>query len=129
MPRFFSFPFLPSSASSPFLSLSLLTASPVADFGAQSLIIGAVRHVFPNDGIVGEEDSGLLREQASTRELVWQLVRDTVEESQELSDEIGAVKDETEMMDLIDRGSHAGGASGRPSTPPDLRLCCGAWGC
>lgn len=120
----FSFSF--SFSRFPFLSL-FLTAFPVADFGAQSLIIGAVLHAFPDDWIVGEEDSELLREQPSIRELVWALVRDTVEESQELSADIGAIKDEAEMMDLIDRGNHPGGASGRLSTPSPL--FCGVWAC
>jgi 3'(2'), 5'-bisphosphate nucleotidase len=34
----------------------------VADFGAQAVVCRVIRDAFPNDAIVGEEDSGLLRE-------------------------------------------------------------------
>ncbi|KAF8244100.1 3(2),5-bisphosphate nucleotidase HAL2 [Wilcoxina mikolae CBS 423.85] len=85
----------------------------IADFGAQSAVIGAVLHAFPGDSVVGEEDADVLRQNANTRELVWDLVRNAVEESKGLSDEIGTIKDDGEMMDLIDRGNHEGGASGR----------------
>ncbi|KAA8909647.1 hypothetical protein FN846DRAFT_776006 [Sphaerosporella brunnea] len=85
----------------------------IADFGAQSVVIGAVLHAFPNDAVVGEEDADVLRRDAATRELVWGLVNDAVKSSPELEDDIGTVADAEEMMNLIDRGNSEGGAKGR----------------
>jgi len=85
----------------------------IADFGAQSVVIGAVLNAFPEDAIVGEEDADVLRQDKSTRELVWSLVNDAVEESKSYSGDIGTIKDDKEMMNLIDRGNSEGGASGR----------------
>ncbi|KAI5778410.1 hypothetical protein EDC01DRAFT_674168 [Geopyxis carbonaria] len=85
----------------------------IADFGAQSVVIGAVAHSFPADLVVGEEDADALRADKNTRDLVWGLVKDTIEESKNLENEIGLVKDEEEMLQMIDRGNSEGGAFGR----------------
>lgn len=85
---------------------------PVADFGAQALVIGAVHKAFPNDFIVGEEDAEVLRAETDKRDSVWDLVRSAIKESSDLNDRIGTIEDTEEMLTLIDRGSHEGGPVG-----------------
>lgn len=76
-------------------------------------MIGAVLHAFPNDAVVGEEDADVLRQDTRTRDLVWNLARKAVQDSAELSDSIGSIKDAEETMSLIDRGNSLGGNKGR----------------
>jgi 3'(2'), 5'-bisphosphate nucleotidase len=70
-------------------------ASPVTigDFGAQALIIAALRHNFPGDAIVAEEESAQLRADEPLRGLIWGLVED--------------------MLEVIDLGRSEGGRKGR----------------
>lgn len=55
----------------------------------------------------------MLRQDSHTRDLVWNLARKAVEDSTELSGDIGSIKDAEEMMSLIDRGNSMGGNKGR----------------
>jgi 3'(2'), 5'-bisphosphate nucleotidase len=87
-------------------ALSKKDKSPVtvADFGAQAVVTHVLSGSFPDVPLVGEEDAAELREAensaltdqvvANVREIVPDLDRDTV-------------------LDLIDRGTYAGGATGR----------------
>lgn len=102
-----------SLPSSPSPTIYSTNTPPVADFGAQALVIGAVHTVFPADSIVGEEDAEVLRSEADKRESVWSLVQSAVDDSAVLTADIGAVTDAEEMMALIDLGNHAGGSVGR----------------
>lgn len=91
-------------------------ASPVTigDFGAQILIISAILANFPDDEIVGEEDADKLREDASLKQIVWDLIKTTKLDDPAAEEIIGgAVKDENAMLDLLDRGNSKGGAKGR----------------
>ncbi|ANB14869.1 Met22p [Sugiyamaella lignohabitans] len=97
-------------------SLSSITKSDdspvtVADFGAQAIIISAIRHAFPKDEVVGEEDGAKLRADAGLRENVWKLVQDASNDS--FASEIGQLKSADEMIDAIDHGNSEGGNSGR----------------
>lgn len=83
----------------------------VADFGAQAVIISAIKRAFPNDKIVGEEDAAKLREDSALRARVWQLVQDASADG--LTPEIGALASDDDMCQAIDAGDYAGGASGR----------------
>jgi len=58
-------------------TLSKSDSSPVTigDFGAQALIIASIKHAFPEDEVVGEEDANDLRKNDSLRDLVWDLVQ------------------------------------------------------
>lgn len=97
----------------------------VGDFGAQALIIAALRHNFPHDAIVAEEEATQLRQTADLRQTVWELVRSTrlgheadegaqFEEDNEAERQLGGpVRDLDAMLDLIDRGGSAGGPTGR----------------
>ncbi|KAK0629052.1 hypothetical protein B0T17DRAFT_491014 [Bombardia bombarda] len=91
-------------------------ASPVTigDFGAQALIISALRANFPSDEIVAEEESSTLRTNPTLRDQIWALVRVTA-----LSDPSaeallgGAIPSADAMLDFIAEGNSAGGSRGR----------------
>ncbi|CRK25495.1 hypothetical protein BN1708_004036 [Verticillium longisporum] len=86
----------------------------IGDFGAQALIIAALRHHFPEDDIVAEEEAAQLREDDKLKTQIWDLVRET-----RLSDAAaeallgGGIETADEMLDLIDAGNSKGGAQGR----------------
>jgi len=93
-------------------------ASPVTigDFGAQALIIAALKANFPNDEIVAEEEAEGLRGDANAnlRKTIWDLVRET-----KLADDAsesalgGAIKSDDDMLTMIDHGNSKGGRTGR----------------
>ncbi|KAF7718291.1 3'(2'),5'-bisphosphate nucleotidase [Penicillium ucsense] len=86
----------------------------IGDFGAQALIIQAIRKNFPNDEIVAEEEASSLREDKSLSAEIWRLVQDVKLEDAE-SDKIlgGPITSEESMLDTIDAGKSAGGPKGR----------------
>ncbi|EEP76400.1 3'(2'),5'-bisphosphate nucleotidase [Uncinocarpus reesii 1704] len=90
--------------------------SPVTkgDFGAQALIIQAIRTNFPEDEIVAEEEASSLRENDSLRNEMWNLVKD-IKLTDDESDRIlgGPLKNETEMLEALDGGKSEGGPKGR----------------
>ena len=59
-------------------TLSKDDASPVTigDFGAQALIISAIKHNFPDDEVVGEEEASSLRGDKGLSSKIWDLVKD-----------------------------------------------------
>ncbi|KAK7421522.1 3'(2'),5'-bisphosphate nucleotidase [Neonectria magnoliae] len=86
----------------------------IGDFGAQALIIAALRHHFPDDAIVAEEEAAQLREDAALKQTIWDLVRDTRLDDPAAEELLGGpIKDIDAMLELIDRGNSPGGASGR----------------
>ena len=86
----------------------------IGDYGAQALIISAIRHSFPQDEIVGEEDAQDLRSNDSIRTQVWQLVKDTSLTDAGADGELGGpIKSEEAMLAAIDAGRSAGGSKGR----------------
>jgi len=76
----------------------------IADFGAQAVVSYHLRESFPNDPLVAEEDSRILRqsENAHLSELVVNHVRRIVPD-------LG----HREVLEAIDRGSGKGGPKGR----------------
>ena len=86
----------------------------IGDFGAQALIISALKHNFPTDEIVAEEEAEQLRQDPSLRDQIWELVRST-----KLDDEAaesllgGAIPSADAMLDIIDKGNSQGGNRGR----------------
>lgn len=84
----------------------------MADLGGQALVIAALRHAFPDDHIVGEEDSELLRKENDKRDLLWSHIKGVLDEGLVPDTEIGKIRDEVDMLDLIDRGNHGGGRTG-----------------
>lgn len=91
-------------------------ASPVTigDFGAQALIIHAIKKNFPDDEVVGEEEASTLRENSKLRDLIWALVNGT-KLSDESAEKIlgGPIASVDAMLDAIDAGNSAGGNKGR----------------
>lgn len=90
--------------------------SPVTtgDFGAQALIISALKANFPQDEIVAEEEAAGLRADAPLRDQVWELVRTTrlaLAEAERLLG--GPIADADHMLRLIDEGRSKGGPQGR----------------
>ena len=86
----------------------------IGDFGAQALIISALRRHFPNDEIVAEEEASSLRDNAGLRSQIWELVKTTKLDDTSAEEELGGgIKDEAAMLDIIDQGNSKGGAKGR----------------
>ncbi|CAI2166675.1 12705_t:CDS:10 [Funneliformis geosporum] len=77
----------------------------VADFSAQAVVNTILYHSFPNDPIIGEEDTKDLRCE-SGKELRAKILSLT---NSVLDDPL----DETTLLDAIDRGSYPGGSQGR----------------
>jgi 3'(2'), 5'-bisphosphate nucleotidase len=76
----------------------------VADFGAQALISYYLKNAFPDDLLVGEEDSRLLRQAEN------QGVKEAVVE---IAHRFKPHIHPSEVLDAIDRGSGEGGPEGR----------------
>ena len=86
----------------------------IGDFGAQALIIHAIRHNFPKDEIVGEEEASSLRVNQALTEQVWELVRGARLEDHEAEKELGGPLEGVEqMLQAIDAGNSVGGRKGR----------------
>jgi len=97
-------------------TLSKSDSSPVTigDFGAQALIIASIKHAFPEDEVVGEEDANELRNSHSLRDLVWDLVQVAKLDDSSAEDKIGGpIKSADEMLAALDGGSSQGGDKGR----------------
>ncbi|KAJ3073485.1 hypothetical protein HDU98_001413 [Podochytrium sp. JEL0797] len=75
----------------------------VADFGAQAIVNALLHKHFPEDPIVGEEDSKDLQADHTMRDRVLELVNGVVDEKMTAE----------QMMKLIDLGNYAGGSKGR----------------
>ncbi|KAI9736566.1 MAG: hypothetical protein M1818_006077 [Claussenomyces sp. TS43310] len=86
----------------------------IGDFGAQALIIHAIKQAFPNDEIVGEEEASSLRDDIGLRDQIWALVESTVLNESSAEEVLGGpVKNMDAMLDAIDAGNSAGGSKGR----------------
>jgi len=99
----------------------------VADYGSQAVVTAMIRSAFPNDPIVGEENTDELRKNPGLRDKVWGLVSSTLEATppDELASYGGRIESPDDMINLIDRGNSLGGSVGRKivcSTSLILRL-------
>ncbi|KAI4178107.1 MAG: hypothetical protein L6R41_008535 [Letrouitia leprolyta] len=97
-------------------TLSKDDASPVTigDFGAQALIIAALRHNFPDDEIVGEEEASSLRGNTNLAEQIFALVRESKLRDAESEAALGGpIGDMEAMLEAIDAGKSQGGNKGR----------------
>jgi 3'(2'), 5'-bisphosphate nucleotidase len=73
-----------------------------------------LKHNFPDDEIVAEEEASELRSKQSLREAVWSYVKGTRLEDAGSEEELGGtIASPERMMDIIDQGGSAGGAKGR----------------
>jgi 3'(2'), 5'-bisphosphate nucleotidase len=97
-------------------TLSKSDSSPVTigDFGAQALIIASIKHAFPEDEVVGEEDADDLRKNEQERKLVWDLVQAAKLDDSAAEDKIGGpIKSVDDMLTALDSGRSNGGRTGR----------------
>lgn len=86
----------------------------IGDFGAQALIINAIRENFPQDEIVGEEEANALRDNKTLSSQIWDLVqRSKLEDAAAEKDLGGGLQNEEDMLKAIDAGNSAGGNKGR----------------
>ena len=86
----------------------------IGDYGAQGLIVQAIKQNFPQDEIVGEEEASTLRQNSDLRSKVWSMVRDVrLEEPQSDAALGGPIANENDMLEFIDQGKSAGSAKGR----------------
>ncbi|EFX06006.1 3-phosphoadenosine 5-phosphatase [Grosmannia clavigera kw1407] len=86
----------------------------IGDFGAQALIIAALRASFPGDAIVAEEEAAQLRREPQLRETVWGFVqRARLSDGASEAALGGPIASADAMLDLVDEGGSAGGGVGR----------------
>ncbi|KAI9151797.1 3'(2'),5'-bisphosphate nucleotidase [Paramyrothecium foliicola] len=86
----------------------------IGDFGAQALIIAALRHNFPDDAIVAEEEAAQLKEDANLKQTIWDLVKSTRLDDDTAEAQLGGpIKDVDAMLEFIDNGNSPGGSQGR----------------
>lgn len=86
----------------------------IGDFGAQALIIHAIKQNFPEDEIVGEEEANSLRDDAKLRDQIWSFVQKAKLEDPAAETILGGpIPSVGAMLDAIDAGNSAGGAKGR----------------
>lgn len=108
-----------------FISLLSAILQQVADYSAQAVIGSILARVFPDDPIVGEEDTAVLRSDTASsetqllRERITLLANDALQEPLRPGDNeawgIGpniAQRTTEELLDAIDRGNHPGGPKG-----------------
>ena len=86
----------------------------IGDFGAQALIIKALKSTFPTDEVVGEEEASSLRENAKLSAQVWSLVKDVRLTDGKAEEDVGGpLVSKDDMLASIDAGNSAGGPKGR----------------
>jgi 3'(2'), 5'-bisphosphate nucleotidase len=86
----------------------------VGDFGAQALIIQAIKKNFPGDQVVGEEEASSLRDDHQLRDQIWALVEGTKLSDSSAEQVLGGpIESVDAMLDAIDAGNSAGGSKGR----------------
>ncbi len=96
----------------------------VGDFSAQAVVNTILKRAFPDDPIVGEEDSADLRvESAATmKDRVIELANQALTADLVPGDNAdwgigpGSALSADELLDAIDRGNFEGGSSGRKPT-------------
>ncbi|KZF21093.1 3',5'-bisphosphate nucleotidase-like protein [Xylona heveae TC161] len=86
----------------------------IGDFGAQALIVQAIKKNFPDDEVVGEEEAATLRENDDLRSQIWDQVKVARLEDDAAEKELGGpIQTVEDMLSAIDAGNSAGGAKGR----------------
>ncbi|KAJ8515469.1 hypothetical protein ONZ45_g7132 [Pleurotus djamor] len=93
----------------------------IADFSAQAVIASMINKAFPDDNIVGEEDSADLRAETGKemRERIVELSNEALTAELEIGENAewgigpGTTRTAEELMDAIDKGNYPGGRTGR----------------
>ncbi|EGW30313.1 3'5'-bisphosphate nucleotidase [Spathaspora passalidarum NRRL Y-27907] len=84
----------------------------VGDFASQAIVNHAIKLNFPNDEIVGEEDSQDLQDSPLTSQIL-DLINQVQQETSEYDDKIGKLSNLKEITTSIDFGDSQGGSTGR----------------
>ncbi|KAH0562661.1 hypothetical protein GP486_002657 [Trichoglossum hirsutum] len=85
----------------------------IADYGSQALIINAIRHNFPDDAFIGEEDATALRSDRHLCDRVWELVSSTHLGDKNDEELLSTMSSPAEMLNAIDLGMSPSGRKGR----------------
>nr|AAK67489.1 HAL2 [Candida albicans] len=87
----------------------------IGDFASQAIINHAIKLNFPNDEIVGEEDSQELQENSNLADQVLQLITKIQQETAVYNDTLGTLTltDKNEVYHSLDFGNSQGGLKGR----------------
>lgn len=85
----------------------------VGDFAAQSIIINSIKKAFPNDEVVGEEDSAMLKKDPKLAEKVLEEIKWVQEQDKANNGSLSLLNSVDEVCDAIDGGSSEGGRQGR----------------
>ena len=93
----------------------------VGDYAAQAVVNTILSKAFPDDKIVGEEDAADLREESGValRNRIVELANETLtaplqpDERESWGLGPGHAQTPGQIMDVIDRGNHTGGSTGR----------------
>ncbi|RGP61231.1 3 2, 5 -bisphosphate nucleotidase [Fusarium longipes] len=85
----------------------------VADFAVQALLTATIKHAFPEDRVVGEEDASDLRQNSVLMERVWELLR-RVAGDEDTPSLCQLPSTREQMCDLIDEcGASSPASTGR----------------
>lgn len=91
----------------------------VADYASQGVIASILAKAFPDDPLVGEEDTKDLRTNPAMRDRVVELANEALTAELALGDNVqwgigpGQARSAEELLGAIDRGTYEGGSSGR----------------
>ncbi|KAF3930343.1 hypothetical protein ABW19_dt0207654 [Dactylella cylindrospora] len=84
----------------------------IADFAAQAILVSALKHNFPEDEILAEEEAEILRRNPKLLEQVWDLVSSAQLEDHDADKMVPSPNSIEQMINYIDA---AGLSRGRPS--------------
>ena len=85
----------------------------IGDYGAQALVIQAIKYNFPDDEIVGEEEASPLKNNQSLTDQIWQLVQAAQLDADVNAELGGSLTGPADMLSAIDAGNSTGGSKGR----------------
>ncbi|AWU75220.1 uncharacterized protein C5L36_0B04710 [Pichia kudriavzevii] len=84
----------------------------IGDFGAQAIVINAILKNFPQDEVVGEEDSTLIKEK-KIEKLILNEVNSVQLKDSANNNLLGRLESPEDLCDTIDKGNSKGGRYGR----------------
>lgn len=84
----------------------------IGDFGAQAVIIHSILKNFPNDQIVGEENSSLIKKNHLESQILKEIERVQKTDS-ESNSVLGTITTPETLCNDVDRGNSEGGSKGR----------------
>lgn len=91
----------------------------MADYASQGVVASILAKAFPDDPLVGEEDTKDLRANPIMRDRVVELANEALTADLALGDNVqwgigpGQARTAEDLLSAIDRGTYEGGSSGR----------------